>query len=104
MTVILQAFNNYKPKNAIEAGLVCQAAILEMQGMKYLQRAESADMLHHRESSINIATKLLRLQHETLETLSRQRRGGEQRVMVQHQHVQVNDGGKAIVGSHLVAS
>src|SRR6185436_329219 len=99
MPVILQSLNDYKPRNAREAGLVCQATVLEMQGMKYLQRAESAVMLHHRESAINIATKLLRLQHETLETLSRLKRGSEQRVIVQHQHVQINEGGKAIVGS-----
>ena len=39
----------------------------------------------------------IRLHNETIETLSRYRRGGEQKVTVQH--VNVNDGGKAIIGN-----
>lgn len=45
------------------------------------------------------ATKLLRLHNETVEAINKYRRGGEQRVVVQH--VQVNEGGKAIVGGVL---
>jgi hypothetical protein len=104
LSLILQSFHNSKPKNATEAGLCAQVAILEAQGMAYLQRAENADMLHHRESLINIAIKLLRLQHETIEALNRLRRGNEQKIIVQHQNVQVNDGGKAIIGSQLIST
>jgi len=43
------------------------------------------------------AIKLLRLHNETIEALSRYRRGGEQKVVVQH--VNVNNGGQAIVGN-----
>lgn len=101
MAIILQSLNNYKPKNAIEAGLVAQATVLEMQGLRYLERAESAEFLSHRDSAINSATKLLRLQHETLEVLNRQRRGNEQRIVIQHQNVQVNDGGKAVIAGQM---
>jgi len=45
----------------------------------------------------NLAIKLLRLHNETIETLGRYRRGGEQKVTVQH--VNVNEGGKAIIGN-----
>lgn len=45
---------------------------------------------------MNTATKLIRLHNETIDALCRYRRGGEQRVIVQH--IQVNDGGKAVVG------
>lgn len=51
------------------------------------------------ETHMNYAIKLLRLHNETIETLSRYRRKGEQKVIVQH--VNVNDGGKAIVGGNL---
>ena len=49
----------------------------------------------HIDDCMNRTAKLSRLYNETLETLMRYRRKGEQKVVVQH--VQVNDGGKAIV-------
>lgn len=45
----------------------------------------------------NQAIKLMRLYLKQLEALDRHRRGGNQRVTVEHVHV--NDGGQAIVGS-----
>jgi hypothetical protein len=47
--------------------------------------------------NVNNLTKLLRLQHETIETLNRYRRKGTQQLIVQH--VNVNQGGQAIVGA-----
>lgn len=102
LAIVLQALHNYKPKNAIEAGLVCQATILEMQGLRYLERAELANLLPHRDSAINAAIKLLRLQHETIEALNRLRRGNEQKIVVQHQNVLVGDGGQAVISSQLI--
>jgi hypothetical protein len=99
LSLILQALNNCKPKNSIEAGLIAQATILEFQGMSYLARAEIQDMIPQKEFFLNAATKLLRLHHETLEALNRQRRGNEQKIVVQHQSVQVNEGGQAVVGN-----
>ena len=49
--------------------------------------------------NINRATKLMRLHNETLEALNRYRRKGEQRITIQH--VQVNDGGQAIVAGEM---
>jgi hypothetical protein len=46
--------------------------------------------------------KLLRLHNETIEILDRYRRRGGQTVVVQHQHVQVNDGGRAIIGTQMM--
>lgn len=51
--------------------------------------------------NINRFTKLIRLYNETLEALMKYRRRGEQKVVVTHQHVQINDNGQAIVGSVL---
>ncbi len=49
------------------------------------------------DSFINRSTKLTRLYNETVDTLSRYRRKGEQKVVVQH--VNVNQGGQAMVGN-----
>jgi hypothetical protein len=46
--------------------------------------------------NINRATKLMRLYNETLDCLNRHRRKGEQKVTVQH--VNVNNGGQAVIG------
>ena len=76
--------------------LCAQLAVLHFQGMQCLGSAESADWHKHIEANLNYAVKLLRLQHETIETSMKYRRKGEQRVVVQHMNV--NEGGKAIVG------
>jgi hypothetical protein len=52
--------------------------------MKNLRRSATADMLCHSEHYINKAIKLLRLHNETVEALNRYRRGGEQKIVVQH--------------------
>lgn len=95
--VIYQSLSDCEPKDAIEAKLCAQSTTLYAQGMQYLSRAEKADMLHQADFYMKSAIKLLRLHNETVEALSRYRRKGEQKVVVQH--VNVNDGGKAIVGN-----
>jgi hypothetical protein len=97
LCLVLQALNASRPKNAIEAGLIAQIAVLEAQAFTYLKRAEASDMLDRNVAAINIATKLIRLKNECITTLDRLRRGNEQRLTVQHQYVQVNEGGKAMV-------
>jgi len=86
----------------VEARLTAQAAVLYANGMRYLARAEQAELLDHSEHFLRHATKLLRLHNETTDALSRYRRRGEQRVVVQHQYVQVNEGGSALVAGQFV--
>ena len=93
----LQAFHQMQPTDAIEATLCSQAIALYVQGMASLNKFHIGASLEHSQIYLNAASKLLRLQQETLEKLEKYRRKGEQRVIVQH--VQVNNGGKAIVGN-----
>jgi hypothetical protein len=65
--------------------------------MQYLSKADNCNMLTQSDFYMKNALKLLRLHNETLESLNRHRRGGEQRVIVQH--VQVSEGGQAIVNN-----
>lgn len=94
--VALQTLSDSMPKDVTEARLCMLEAALYAQGMQCFNRAERENMIPQREYYIKNAIKLLRLHNETIETLNKYRRGGEQRVVVQH--VQVNDGGKAVVG------
>ena len=97
--LIIAAMQELKPQNSLEGMLCSQLVSLHSLGMTYLQRSENAEMRFHQDPDLNNAVKLLRLQHETIECLMKLRRNGEQKVIVQH--VQVNDGGQAIVGSIL---
>lgn len=96
INVANQVLADYEPRDSFEAKLCLQAHTLYTQGMEYLAKAENNGMLQQREFYMKSAVKLLRLHNETVEALSKYRRGGTQNVVVQH--VQVNDGGKAIVG------
>ena len=84
LNIIVQTLHDLAPKNAIEARLAVQASALFTHGMANLRRSSTADMLCHSEHYINKAIKLLRLHNETIEVLSRYRRGGEQKIVVQH--------------------
>lgn len=97
----VQVLSEGQPKDSVEARLISQELSLWERGMKYLSLAENADMIPQADFYMKSATKLLRLRNETIEMLNRYRRGGEQRVVVQH--VNVNDGGQAIVGGQMFA-
>jgi hypothetical protein len=97
INIMLQSLANGQPKDLTQARLCMQATALYAQGMHYLSRAEKSDILPRNEFYMKCACKLLRLHNETIEALSKYSRGGEQRVVVQH--VNVNEGGKAIVGN-----
>ena len=101
--IILNSCQEMKPKDLLEARLCAKETTLYTTAMQYMMRAErnlaSEEMgacLWH-ETHINIAMKLLRIHNETVQTLSKLRRGGEQKFTVQHHHFHVNDGGKAAI-------
>lgn len=101
---ITGAMTALNPKDEIE-GMLCSRLITlhnhYMQAMATATRTaysfnseiDTADCFYNR------ATKLMRLYNETLEGLNKHRRKGEQKVVVQHQHVNVENGGQAIVGN-----
>ena len=80
--------------------LITRLISLHMQSMAYLSSQGRDGMsLKLSEMHFNRLVKLMRVYNETLEALMRYRRKGEQRVTVQH--VNVEDGGKAIIGANL---
>lgn len=99
LSIASQSLADASPKDAIESKFCMQEMALYTQGMNYLSKAERADSLDMREFFMKSAIKLLRLRNETIEAMTRYRRGGEQRVVVQH--VTVSEGGQAIVGGVL---
>jgi hypothetical protein len=93
----LAAVDGIRPADEIEAMLALEMIATHETAMDMLMRAKHADLTPALQECGSLAVKLLRTYTAQVETLARLRRGGEQRVIVQH--VNVNDGGQAIVGA-----
>jgi hypothetical protein len=96
LNTIANAMHALRPRDEIEGQLISQLVVLHEQCMSWLGRAIRTERVDFANTYLNGASKLLARHHETLEALLKYRRGGEQRVHVEHVHV--NDGGKAVVG------
>lgn len=99
---ITNAMTALKPQDEIEGMLISRLVAVHFQGIYYLACAANQDIsTEARDNNVNRSTKLSRLYNETLEALMRYRRKGEQKVIVQH--VNVSDGGKAVVNGQMVS-
>jgi hypothetical protein len=84
------------PADEYEGMLCSRLLVLHDQYMHFMSIVTVPNQLQQIiDLSINRATKLMRVYNETLETLNRYRRKGEQKVTVQH--VNVNNGGQAVI-------
>ncbi|MCJ2086246.1 hypothetical protein MKK88_09590 [Methylobacterium sp. E-005] len=93
----LAAVSGIAPENEIEAMLAVQMVGTHEVAMEMLTKAKRAETTDHLERYGTLATKLLRTYTAQLEALSKLRRGGAQKVTVEHVHVY--EGGQAIVGN-----
>lgn len=97
---LLAVLTDLKPNDAIEGMLLARMLCLHSQSMKMLGIVEAnSGSPQVVETYVNMSTKLARLYNESLDALTKYRRKGTQQVIVQH--VNVNDGGRAIVGNML---
>ena len=86
-----------KPQDAFEGLLIAQMAATHNQAMDCLSRAEQTATVAHREMYLRFADRFLRTYTIQMEALSKHRRGGQQKVVVEHVHV--HEGGQAFVGN-----
>ncbi|MBU1008107.1 hypothetical protein KKA53_03445 [Candidatus Dependentiae bacterium] len=85
------------PRDAMEGMLCSRLIVLQNHIMNCLAGANPSEQTEKKtDLNINRATKLSRAFNETLEALNRYRRKGQQKITVQH--VNVSDGGQAIIG------
>jgi hypothetical protein len=90
MNAALAAVTGIAPRDEAEAMLAAQMVSVHWLAMAMLQRAAlDQPSFEIYDSLVNRATKLLRTYTAQIETLKRYRSAGEQRVVVQHQHVNV---------------
>jgi proteasome lid subunit RPN8/RPN11 len=88
--VAVASIQSIGPRDGVEAMLAVQMTATHAVAMQMLQRAaREQPSCEVYDSIVNRAVKLLRTYTAQLEALKRYRSAGEQRVVVQHQHVNV---------------
>ncbi len=97
LNFMLSAVQGVEPRDQNEAMLAAQMATAQCLAMKFARLLMCADTIAECESAERIYNRLCRTFALQMETLKRYRSTGEQRVTVQH--VTVNEGGQAIVGT-----
>jgi hypothetical protein len=95
----LAVIDGLKPQNEIEAMLALQMALTHGLIMKFGARLYSGNLetIPQQDSAALTLSRLQRAFTTQLDTLSNMRRGGRQKVVVEHVHVY--PGGQAIVGN-----
>jgi hypothetical protein len=93
----LAAVQNIQPRDAVESMLAVQMAAGHMAAMGAARRLARADTLPKYEAYERAFTRLVRTFTALAEALKNYRSKGEQKVTVQH--VNVTEGGRAIVGN-----
>lgn len=94
----LNALMGIKPQDEIEGMLAAQMVAAHNASMECFRRAMNKEQsFEGRTMNLNQANKLSRTYATMVEALNRHRGKGEQKILVQH--VNVEDGGQAIVGN-----
>jgi hypothetical protein len=96
LNAALGAVAGIAPRDEAEAMLAAQMVGVHWTAMELLRQAGATDSRFHFNDAGNMAVKLLRTYTAQLEALKRYRSAGEQRVVVQHQHVNVTADAAAV--------
>ena len=97
LNFMLSVIKGVEPRDQMEALLAAQMAAVHNSMMTFARRLAQVETIPQQDSASNAFNKLARTFAAQLEALKKYRSTGEQKVTVQH--VQVNDGGQAIVGN-----
>src|SRR5215213_5729002 len=97
LNFMLAVIHGIQPKDEVEAILAAQMAAVHMATLTFARRLNHVGNLPQQDSAERAFNKLARTFTTQMEALKRYRTGGQQKVVVEH--VTVNAGGQAIVGS-----
>jgi hypothetical protein len=86
------------PQDATELMLATQMATIHNTVMSYSGLAMKEQPIETAGFYVNSIAKLMRTYTTQMEALNKYRNKGKQQITVKHQHVNVNEGGQAIVG------
>ena len=94
---MLSVVTGIEPQDQIEAMLAAQMATVQVQIMTFARRLAHVENIDQQDSAERAFNKLCRTFTAQVEALNRHRGKGQQKVTVEHIHV--NEGGQAIVGN-----
>jgi hypothetical protein len=97
LNFMLSVVKGIEPKDQVEAMLAAQMAAVHMSTMTFARRLAHVENIPQQDSAERAFNELARTFAAQVEALKRYRSGGEQTVRVEH--VTVNEGGQAIVGT-----
>jgi len=97
MDTVIAIVSGQRPKNELEAMLVCQMAVTHALTMRSFGNLNRSDDIRQQDSNALTVARLTKAFASQVDALAKLRRGGEQRVVVEHVHVY--PGGQAIVGT-----
>lgn len=94
---MLSVVRGYEPRDQMEAMLAAQMAAVHAATMMMARRLNHVETIPQQDAAERALNKLARTFATQMETLKHYRTGGQQKVTVEH--VTVNAGGQAIVGT-----
>jgi hypothetical protein len=97
LNFMVSVMKGVRPKDQLETMLAMQMAAVHMLTIDFAWRLNSASSIPQQDSAERALNKLARTFVAQVEALKRYRSSGEQKVRVEH--VTVNEGGQAIVGT-----
>jgi hypothetical protein len=97
LDTVIAIVSGQRPKNELEAMVVCQMAVTHALTMRSFGNLNRSDSIQRQDSNALTIARLTKAFASQVDALAKLRRGGEQRVRVEHVHVY--PGGQAIVGA-----
>ncbi len=97
LNFMLSVIAGVEPRDQVEAMLAAQMAATHMATMSFASRLASTTIIYEAEAAEKAFNKLARTFTTQMEALNRYRGKGQQKMTVEHVHV--NEGGQAIIGS-----
>jgi hypothetical protein len=97
LDAIIAVLDTVKPRDELEAMLIIQMAVAHALGMVKARNLALSKTIQQADSAALAMARLNKIYAGHYETLAKMRRGGQQKVTVEHVHVHA--GGQAIVGN-----
>jgi hypothetical protein len=97
LDTVIAIVSGQRPKNELEAMVICQMAVTHALTMRSFGNLNRSSEIQLQDSNALAVARLTKAFASQVDALAKLRRGGEQRVVVEHVHVY--PGGQAIVGT-----
>ena len=97
LDTVIAIISGQQPKNELEAMVISQMAVTHALTMRSLGNLNRSNELQQQDSNALTVARLTKAFASQMDSLTKLRRGGEQRVVVEHVHI--HTGAQAIVGT-----